>query len=979
MSKMRIHWPLWLLAWLLIAPHREAYGQVRAGAAFLKMLPGARLQATAGAYASVIDDPYAVYANAGATAFLREWQWSASYTKWIADVYNASVLHGRRLRTPWSSTTRIALAVSYQGMPEFDSSDRAAPMATANDMLISVGIGQRLTAISENLALGLNLKYLRSTLDRYRASTVAADAGLLVRTDRFELGLPLLKYGIVSFGASVANVGPSLTFEQVATPLPRTYRVGASFYAGTHSGLQIHLLGDYSKILDESGSVGVGAEVCWGRTLALMAGYRFSDELLDRFSLGASIRLDAVQTPGQRFFPGRANTLRFDVATLGEGEFFSRTYRGTVTFCPLKPEGFVFLFPADGDTVLNKNVVLRWERTRDPDLFDEVHIWVLLDRNPDRVKEAAKLATSEPETFFARVDSNPPVLAAKRAEGDSCLITDLGTGHYYWTVVAFDADGHPRLGGSWFRHVSHFFIPYSDIEIKDVRFEYDPWITQDDYQGLIRIEVVNRGDLVEKGFNISVLDSALSPCRSLAGEPIPTPTGIAVLLDSTVAQLRPGESVTFKIPWHTGLLGAHTITVVADARGVLSEDDRSNNVLRRVFFTIPKGKFATGDTALALTVSQVALDLPIITEICFDVNSAVVQPQYLHRTTIDPPLAVLATRLHEHPYLWIRVQGFADANSGELDTTLADLRAAAVRDSLLALGATEKQIRVEPGQVLPRRWLPANKQDAEWILQERRYVKITSNHAGQMALFQPVHHVDAEKVPVPVVYESDIFSAVPIRTALLRCSTDVAHDSCTLKDLRGEKLKGQANWTVPQPDSLWISREVRYQLELADTLGRVFRTHPSSVFLTEDVFEREYRIAFPMKFAQANPLYGFYWDRVFKQVEQMLEHPDARIRFAGFACAIGPEKINQRLSRQRAQRFHEEFLKLLEENFPDLAAKVRERLDPPKGYGESVPLQIIRLDGTKVLIGDNSKPIGRKLNRRVEVIFSREYKAKQER
>ena len=948
----------------------NALAQVRSGAAFLNTLPTARLQALAGGVTSTLDDPYALYANPGAAGFLREWQWSASYTRWIADVYNASLLYGRRLRLPWSSSGRVAAALYYQGMPEFDSSDHAAPAATASDLVLGLTWGQRLSSISDNVSVGASAKYLRSSLAQYTASTLAADAGFVVRSDLFDLGLPLLDYGILSAGASISNLGHPLTFEQQATPLPRALRVGASFYAGTHDGLQLHFLADYRKARDLNGDFALGAEISWSRLFAVALGYDFANDLMDRVSLGASIRLDDVSGPGTRILSSRGDAVQFDLASLGEGEFFSRTYRGTVTYYPLGPESFALSAPVRGDTVRSAKVVLRWENTRDPDLYDQLSLWVLLDQDPDSVRELAELAQADPGQFESLLREGTPLRFTAQTTADTCVVPGLTSGVYYWTVVALDLDKHAHIGGLWGRHVEEFFVPYSDIRIKNLQFKYSPWITEDDYQGTLRLELSNDGDLVERNFNVSLIDSVVPPHWTLQGSRTEESSPV-VLLDSTVSALAPGQTLVFELPWHTRDLGEHVLTAAADARQVLSEDDLTNNLLQKHFFTIPKGKVSAADTAVIFRVSQVAIDMPIITEVCFAANRTEVQPQYLHRSVIDPPLRVLSSRLKQFPYLKITLQGFADPNSGEIDTTLANRRAEAVRDSLVALGVEEKQIQILPGKLLPVRLLPANKQDAKWILQERRCVKITANHAGQMALFQPVHHVDSEKLPTPVPFNLQIRCAAPSVRTLLVCRADATRDSLLARALTGRHLVGKVQWHVPEPDSLWLDQQAAYEVRVVDKLGRRFRSHPQHVRLTQDVFTREYRIAFPMKFAQPNPLYGFYWTRVFEQIKKMLKQPDGRMRFAGFACAIGPEKINLRLSERRARRFHEDFLKLLDENYPDLAAKVRERLDPPKGYGEAVPLQVVHLDGRRVLIGDNNKPMGRKLNRRIEVIFYR--------
>ena len=118
-----------LLLLCILAPQR-AYPQLRSGAAFLKILPGVRTQGLAGSVTGSIDEALSLYANPGAAGFLREHQWSLSYTKWIADIYNISFLYGRHFKTPLNKRTRFALGINYQGVKEFDSTiNTMAPAA----------------------------------------------------------------------------------------------------------------------------------------------------------------------------------------------------------------------------------------------------------------------------------------------------------------------------------------------------------------------------------------------------------------------------------------------------------------------------------------------------------------------------------------------------------------------------------------------------------------------------------------------------------------------------------------------------------------------------------------------------------------------------------------------------------------------------------------------------------------------------------
>ena len=172
------------------------------------------------------------YANPGATGFLREWQWAASYTRWIPGVYDASFFYGRRVSLPWSRYSRLALGVSYLGIQDFDSTNGREPAANGGDLLITASLGQPVSFISKRLSLGGNIKFFRSRLDDFDASAFIVDFGLLFRSPRFgflKTGLGIFDEGIFSAGIAATQLGSALKFRTTDTPLPKTLRAGIAF------------------------------------------------------------------------------------------------------------------------------------------------------------------------------------------------------------------------------------------------------------------------------------------------------------------------------------------------------------------------------------------------------------------------------------------------------------------------------------------------------------------------------------------------------------------------------------------------------------------------------------------------------------------------------------------------------------------------------------------------------------------------------
>jgi len=957
----------WFILVLLFFITGNLYAQIRAGSAFLKMLPGARLQSMAAAHTGVIDDPHAIYANPAVAGYLREWQWAASYTKWIADISNASLIYGQKISTPWSRQTRLALGLLYQGMPEFDSTDEAMPSASYNDMVAAVSIGQPLTFLSRNIALGANLKYLQSNLDEYSASTWVFDTGLSLRTPRFTMGNPLFPYGIVSMGVAITQLGNDMLFNQVGTPLPQTWRAGLAFYTGSHKGVQVLLTADYQQVKDEKDVLGIGAEVTLNRTLSINGGYNFDNDLFEKLSIGASLRLDDVNIASLGdVFPGRNNAMRIDLASMNEADFFNRTYRGTMSHYPIGPEKFKFLTTAAVDTFLTDTVLVKWQGTGDPDLFDDVAYTLLIDQDSVKMARIDQLYRDDPDMLLQYINVST-FLVKTAVQKNDYLFTQAFGGNYYWAVCAVDQDNHVRMAEKDDKYIARFYVPMPDINIEKIEFDYSPWITLDEYHGALRVTVSNIGDRVAKNFIVNITDS-LGVFKEQLDESYQNEPFTRLLSKTTIDSLVPGKQKTIHLDWYSRWLGKHEIIASADVENKLVEWDKKNNILIQDEYTIPKGQISTEDTVMALINSKVIITMPIVTEITFDKNNSQVSSDYLTFSNFDPHLSIIAERLVRYPQYKIQLQGYADTNSEDATTELADRRAKAVRDTLLHRGVRPNQIRLAKGQVLPLRKVPSNPEDAQWIFEERRMVQISSDSVGQDPLFLPVEHRDNETLLKHIIFQTDLKYAVPAAEAFSMYYGRGIKDTISLNLDSGSKINKTVEWLPVNKDDLyWDERAADYNIVFIDTLGRIFRTHPKTVIMHKRDFTREQRIAVQLKFAQTDPLYDFYLDKLFEQASILLENPAMRIAFSGHACATGSAAINERLSDRRASSFYEIFKEYLKKKHPNYYDSIVSRVDHTQGFGEYNPLQIERLTGEVVLIGDNEKSSGRILNRRIEI------------
>jgi outer membrane protein OmpA-like peptidoglycan-associated protein len=954
----------------------QIYSQVRSGVGFLKMMPGARQVGMAGSLTGALDFTDSFYANPGATGLLREWQWSAAYTNWISDIYNASFLYGRTVRTPWSRRTRFVLGLNYLGVPNFDSSDGNSPFVSGNDFLATVSAGQPLGFLGDNFSVGGNLKYLHSELAQFSANALILDFGLLFRSPRFDFIRPgngFLDYGIVSAGVALTNLGNAVEYLTEATPLPRTFQAGVALNLGAHDGLQISIATDFRRVRDEDCFLSFGTEVSWSQLVTLRSGYSSDNNIVGSHSFGISFRLDDQII--NSIIPGRNNALRLDVAANQSNDFFSSPFHGSVTHFPVSPEDFEILEPGFGANINRDTLTLAWESTRDPDLFDDVAYWLVVDRDSLKLAQLVEASDSDANQLFSFLEQNHFEINYS-LQATSHTLSDLLPGDYFWAVFAYDSERHIQFAERDGHQISRFRCTAPIVEITEIEFDYSPWITQDDLQGNLRVAVMNHGERSARDLVLAIYDSAAVYFTGSTPDLISPESGKRLLSLTPMEEIQSQTSNEVTVKWRTPQPGLHHI--VAEIRPAASNGDHFIARKQKEVYTIPKGSLAAQDTALAFDMTQITYELPFVGKVFFDSSETYVKKKFIREWIIEPPLFALAKRLVEHRELKIALQGTADPNSGENDFELANARAQAVRDTLMNLGVSPEQIQLLNGELLPIRKVSTDPTDARCVRQERRRVEIIADDSTEAVLFQPLQAVFAQKRENPFELTANIAGVVPFTQGSIQfTNVDSASDLDLANNLVAATLMSNIKWlpdlTGDNSQEAWLEKKISYAIEISDSLSRRFKTPPQSTYLDSKVILRE-RLYFGIaKFALAEPLYNFYWENLLERIPYLLDDENARLRFIGHACAIGPEDVNQRLSKKRAELFQQTFLAEVQKIYPDLYDEIVKRLDKPEAFGESKPFWFLGNDGETVVIGDNETPTGRQMNRRVIALFYSEH------
>jgi len=963
--------------WLVLLLSAGSAGQDGIGIPSMKIEPAARQAGMAGVAAGIGDDANALFWNPGAIGHLRRWQWSATYNRWFADLTQASFTASKLFNALGSGKTGIGVTCNYIGMPSWDATGGRAEAVSANDFFIGIGIGQRLDWLHKSLSIGGHVKSIQSRMDRYSATGFAADFGILFKPGRFRLGglgFGIFDYGIITLGASLSHVGGKLTFDTEGTLLPQTWRAGASLRVGRYAGWTWLVASDLIGVRGRGQVTGVGGEVWWKEILALRLGYRSNGRDLGDFSFGFGFRWDDVLN-GLLGLPSRfGDAFQADLADVSYGEALQQAYRGELSHFPSAPEPFTLHDPheATSDSAGVAAIVnLDWQTAEDPDPFDDVQYLVIVDRRRTTVEDAVKQLETDWDGFWDSssryLSIRDSLLFFKDTPHNRCVLPVATGGNYYWAVAAYDKGHHVRMAKKGGQKVLRFLVAVPDLIVRSVSFSPSPFITMTPEQGRLSIEISNEGSAGSMAFNVLVQDF---------------PSAGAGLTSDTVyaggVQAVPlNRSVTFTVPWKTAVPGGHTIRVTADPDSNLLELIENNNSAEFEFVTIPKGRLEVPDSVEVMVTGYSNLEVPLVPEIYFETNSGDVPESYSSSDGIFPALLpTLAKRLTDNPDIMLRVYGSIDALSGEKEVSLADVRAENVRNGLERLGVSGSRVEVvqnHPARILGRRPMPKNPQDAEWVMQQNRVVSFGVDQKYEETLFQPYQFAVDTTMRDSVKFDSRIHSPSGIQNWELSGQTG-ALELDSRRAVDGDSLWGDLIWKGTDRNKVVVQRNrwYRYSLLLTDALGRTFRTPNDSIFLQEKRTIQRQEIFGAAKFAKVEPVYAFYWDRVMSTAEEMIQYPDMRLRFEGHACAIGPDRINERLSFQRASDFTRKFLERVKARFPEQYENIRSRISEPVGLGNREPL-VIQLKGMgQVLLGDNRTPTGRYLNRRIAVLLYRE-------
>lgn len=300
-----------------------------AGAQFLKIGPGARVDSLGGAFSAIANDVTTIYWNPAGLSQLDKTSFSDTHTVWLADVrYNYLAF-----ATPIEKVGTLGASVTFLNVPDTEITTLAQPDGTglwysAWDTAVSLAYSRELyhNESGTKLSIGINTKYIHQQIHRESARGVAIDIGSLYHTGWRSLRI----------GMSFSNFGPEMSFsgpdlesgvetagdEQTAEyqpfpdttnpsrrafldtieyPLPTNFRLGVAYDLVDNDSNLLTVALDGNHPNDNSERLNLGFEYWYKKAAALRAGYKFrlgpdQSEDEEGLTLGLGIHLKFSNT-----------------------------------------------------------------------------------------------------------------------------------------------------------------------------------------------------------------------------------------------------------------------------------------------------------------------------------------------------------------------------------------------------------------------------------------------------------------------------------------------------------------------------------------------------------------------------------------------------------------------------------------------------------------------------------------------------------
>ena len=210
-----------LLMILISAPHARANDGVGTTAfSFIKIVPGARQAAAAGALSAVAGDVNALYWNPAALARLTSGQVTVSYSSYFKDVQFGFVGYAR----PLGVDQVVGIGVQYLSFGSFRETSVSDPLGvrsgtfSAGDLAVTFSYSR---PAGDYASFGFNLKTLHERIQDFSATALALDVGTHIRIPAYRLSAAVVMQHVGYVASRFVNGRKA--------PLPSSIRTGIGY------------------------------------------------------------------------------------------------------------------------------------------------------------------------------------------------------------------------------------------------------------------------------------------------------------------------------------------------------------------------------------------------------------------------------------------------------------------------------------------------------------------------------------------------------------------------------------------------------------------------------------------------------------------------------------------------------------------------------------------------------------------------------
>ncbi|MCD6205280.1 MAG: PorV/PorQ family protein [Candidatus Marinimicrobia bacterium] len=226
------------------------FAQSEAGAVWLLINPGARASGMGEVGVAIADDAYATFYNPAGLGFLTGRELSLTHTNWLPNLANDIYYEFLGYRHYMKNVGMFGGHIILLNLGEQERTDEYGNQLGTFTSFMMAMTGSYGTALSRTSSIGVNVKMVHQHLTDQGAGK---EKGKGTSTNfAFDVGYMKRQFLLrnLTFGASIANIGPKIAFIDAAQadPMPTNLKLGLNYtFGGEYNRVTIAY--DVNKLL----------------------------------------------------------------------------------------------------------------------------------------------------------------------------------------------------------------------------------------------------------------------------------------------------------------------------------------------------------------------------------------------------------------------------------------------------------------------------------------------------------------------------------------------------------------------------------------------------------------------------------------------------------------------------------------------------------------------------------------------------------